>query len=90
VSSQPTEDERAARIRQARQVLAGSDLRTPGHPLDFRPHDALLNPVQRVYLLSLGAILLVAAVLFVIWGLGVASPVLAILAFALLAGWVIF
>lgn len=90
MSSQPTEEERAARIRQARQVLAGNEVQAPRHPLDFGPPEGMVNPTQRVYLLLLAGLLAVALVLYFIWGLGVASPVLAIMALVLLAGWIIF
>lgn len=88
--SQPLENDRAARSRQARQVLAGSDLRAPQHPLDFTPEEGMVNPTQRAYLALLLGLLLIALFLFLVWGLDVASPILFVLAFALLAGWVIF
>ncbi len=89
MSNQP-EDDRLARAREARQVLAGDELRAPARPLDFGAEDALVNPTQRTYLIVLAALLLVALLLFAIWGLGAASPILLLLALALLAGWVIF
>lgn len=90
MSSQPTEEERAARIRQARQVLAGNEVQAPRHPLDFGQPEGVINPTQRIYLLLLAGLLVVALVLYFIWGLGIASPVLVIMAVVLLAGWVIF
>lgn len=90
MSSQSTEEERAARIRQARQVLAGNEVQAPRHPLDFGQPEGVVNPTQRIYLLLLAGLLVVALVIYFIWGLGIASPVLAIMAVVLLAGWVIF
>ncbi len=89
MSNQP-DDDRAARVRESRQVFAGDELRAPTRPLDFGTEDALINPTQRTYLIVLAALLLVALLLFAIWGLGAASPILLVLALALLAGWVIF
>jgi Flp pilus assembly protein TadB len=89
VSSQH-EDERLARARRARQVLAGQELRAPEHPLDFGAPEGLIDATQRTYLIVLAALLGVALLLYLIWGLGPASPILFILALALLAGWLVF
>jgi len=89
MSSGPN-DERMTRAQQARQVLAGSEVRAPQHPLDFSPNSGVINPVQRTYLIVLGVLLVIAAILYFVWGLGVASPVLFVLALALFLGWVIF
>ena len=89
MSNQP-EDDRTTRVRQARQVFAGDELQAPSRPLDFGAEDTLINPTQRTYLIGLAALLIVALLLFAIWGLGAASPILLLLALALLAGWVIF
>ena len=84
------EDERLARARRARQVLAGQELRAPEHPLDFGAPEGLIDATQRTYLIVLAALLAVALLLYLIWGLGPASPILFILALALLAGWLVF
>jgi hypothetical protein len=89
VNTQP-EDDRAARIRQARQVLAGSDLQAPRDPLTFGSRSEWVSPEQLVYLVALAVLLVVAVLLFAIWGMGVASVVFMLLALALLAGWIIF
>ncbi len=86
----PSEEERAARIRQARQVLAGDQVRPPRHPLDFGRPEGAINPAQRLYLMVLAGLLVLALLLYFIWGLAIASPVLAVMALVLLAGWVIF
>ncbi|HEV2108805.1 MAG TPA: hypothetical protein VGR16_11125 [Thermomicrobiales bacterium] len=91
MSSQSSpEEERTARIRQARQVLSGGEVQSPRHPLDFGRPEGLINPAQRLYLIVLGGLLVLALLLYAIWGLGIASPVLAVMALVLLAGWVIF
>jgi len=84
------DDERLAQARRARQVLAGQDLRAPEHPLDFGEPDGLIDATQRTYLIVLAGLLLIALLLYVIWGLGPASPILFILALALIAGWLVF
>lgn len=90
------ENDRAARSQQtqqaqrARQVLAGSDIRPPDHPLDFGAPEGLVDSTQRTYLIVLLGLLLVAVLLFAIWGMGPASPIFFILALALLAGWLVF
>ncbi len=89
VNTQP-EDERLARARRARQVLAGQELRAPEHPLDYGGPEGLVDATQRTYLIVLAGLLLVALLLYLIWGLGPASPILFILALALLAGWLVF
>ena len=89
VNSHP-DDERLARARRARQVLAGQELRAPEHPLDYGAPEGLVDATQRTYLIVLAGLLLVALLLYLIWGLGPASPILFILALALLAGWLVF
>jgi hypothetical protein len=84
------DDERLARARRARQVLAGQELRAPEHSLDYGAGEGLIDTTQRTYLVVLAALLLVALLLYAIWGLGPASPILFILALALLAGWLVF
>ena len=89
MNTQP-DDERLARARRARQVLAGQELRAPEHPLDYGAPEGLVDATQRTYLIVLAGLLLIALLLYLIWGLGPASPILFILALALLAGWLVF
>jgi Flp pilus assembly protein TadB len=83
------DEERAARIRQARQVLAGNELQPPHEPWAFEPEGAL-DPIAQRYLLVVGALALVSLILFLVWGMGPASAVLFLLALALVAGWLVF
>lgn len=83
----PNQEERAARIRQARQVLAGSEIDPPDDPLPFGQRPLLGYSRELYYLVTLGVLVLLAALLFAIWGMGPASAVLFLLAVALLAGW---
>lgn len=83
------DDDRAARVRQARQVLAGSDLSPADDPLGFGPPTILAGSGEFRYLVGLAVLVVLAAIVFAIWGMGPASFILLVLAFALLAGWFI-
>lgn len=83
------DDDRAARIRQARQVLAGNDLSPADDPLGFGQPTILAGSGEFRYLVGLAVLVILAAVVFAIWGMGPASFILLVLAFALLAGWFI-
>ncbi len=83
------DEERLARIRQARQVLAGSDVYAPDEPADQGGDNGLFDPLQLRYLLGLGVLLVIGLLLLIVSSLA-ASIVLFVLALALLAGWVIF
>lgn len=85
--------QQAQQVQQAqrgRQVFAGGELRPPEHPLDFGAPEGLVDSTQRTYLIVLFGLLLVALLLFFIWGMGPASPIFFILALSLLAGWLVF
>lgn len=90
VVGNPREEERATRIRQARQVLAGDELQPPHEPYIFGERSTGLGPIARRYLFVVGALALISLLLYVIWGMGVASVVVLLLAIVLLAGWFIF
>ena len=83
----PVDDDRAARIRRARQVLAGNELTPPDDAFGFGERSVLGGSGELRYLLGLAALVLLAAVIFAIWGMGAASPLIFLLALALLAGW---
>ncbi len=83
------DDERTARIRAARQVLAGTDIQAPDDPLRFGQQHGLLDPGLIGYLVVLISLLVVALLLLAFAGMGVASVVFFLLALALLAGWAI-
>lgn len=82
--------QQAAQAQRARQVFAGSDLRAPENPLDFGTPDGLIDSTQRTYLIVLFGLLLLAILLFFIFGMGPASPLFFILALSLIAGWLVF
>ncbi|MDQ3694033.1 MAG: hypothetical protein M3464_10435 [Chloroflexota bacterium] len=81
------DEERAARVRQARQVLAGNDLAPADDPLGFGPRVIMGGSGEFRYLVGLAVLVVLATIVWLIWGMGPASLILLILAFALLAGW---
>ncbi len=86
------DDDRVARARRARQVIAGSEIRPPSSSLSstyVAPHH-WLTPAQRTYLILVGVLLLLGVLLYLIFSLGIASIVLFLLALTLLAGWLVF
>ena len=84
------EDDAAARVRRARQVLAGTDVHPPDNPIDFGYSDELFTPEQRVYLVVLAVLLILAIILWALFSLGIASIVFFLLAVGLLVGWFLF
>jgi len=83
------DEERAARIRAARQVLAGTDIRSPEDPLRFGHAEALVGPVQFAYLVGLVGLFVLGLIVWAVAGLMAASPVLFVLALGLLIGWIV-
>lgn len=84
------EDDRRARIRQARQVLAGDTIRPSPDPWVNSGGSIPLSSLQRNYLISLVILLILGVILAYIIGLGVASIVLFIVALGLIASWLVF
>lgn len=84
------QDDAAARVRRARQVLAGTDVHPPENPVDFGYEEELFTPDQRIYLVALVVLLVIAIILWALFGLGIASIVFFLLALGLIAGWFLF
>ena len=84
------EEERIARIRQARQVLAGDAVRPSPDPWGGADGRVALSPLQRNYVIALAVLLVVGVALAFVFSLGVASAVFFILALGLLAAWLVF
>lgn len=84
----PDED-RADRIRKARQVLSGASLTPPEDPVGFGDRFTVGGATEFRYFVVLSALVILSAIVWAIWGMGVASPVLFLLALGLLAGWVL-
>lgn len=90
VSTTP-ENDRAARARQARQVISGADVRPPSRlSSTYLPEDGGLTPPQRTYFIALGVLLILALALYAFFGMGVASVIFFLLALTLIAGWLVF
>ena len=83
----PTEDDRAARVRRARQVLAGNDITPPDDPIGFGDRFGTGASGELRYFLAVAGLIVVAALIYLVWGFGPASVVLFVLALFLLAGW---
>ena len=83
----PRDDDRAARVRQARQVLAGSDLTPPTDPVGFGDRFGGAPSGELRYFLMVAALIVVAALVYLVWGAFPASIVAFLVALLLLAGW---
>lgn len=83
-------DDRRARIRQSRQVLAGDTIRPSPDPWVSGGGPVPLSSLQRNYLVSLVILLILGVILAYIIGLGVASIVLFLVALGLIASWLVF
>ncbi len=89
----PPEDDRLTRARHARQVIAGSEIRPPTSyrlSASARAHEPTLSPAQRNYLIGVVALLVLGIVVYLAFGLGVASVVFFLVALTLLFGWFVF
>ena len=82
--------ERAARVRQARQVLAGNEIAPPEEASNPGGRLSLGGSAELRYLLGVAVLIVVAAVVWATAGMGVmATIVFLVLAVALLFGWFI-
>lgn len=86
----PDPEERATRVRQARQVLAGNEIGPPEEPVGFGGRFSLGGSTELRYLLGVALLILVAAIIWATLGMGVVATVVFLtLAIALLFGWFI-
>jgi hypothetical protein len=90
--SRPSNEERLASSRRARQVISGTDVRPPASYSGVYTHKpaGVLSSSQVTYLAALVVLLLIAAVLYLVFGMGVASIFFFLLALTLIAGWLVF
>lgn len=87
----PAEEARQ-RSDYARQVISGSQLRTQaagGGPITASTERTLAQD-QLIYFVTLGFLLVLGLVLYLIFGAGVASIIFLLLAFALFIGYFLF
>ncbi len=90
MSNRP-DDDRLARARQARQVLSGSEVRPPSTQSNvYAAASGLFTSSQRTYLISLGVLIVLGLLLWLIFSMGVASIIFFLLALTLIAGWLVF
>jgi hypothetical protein len=88
--SEPSrERERAARIRQSRQVIAGPDIDAPTEPLVSSQHESPLAPPIVWYFIALAVLVVLSAVLWAVWGMGAATLPLLLLIIGLFLAWFI-
>lgn len=89
-SPQP-DQARVEKSRQARQILSGAEVRPPARTGSAYPaSETALTQSQMIYAVSLGILLALAVLLWLIFGMGVASIFFFLLALGLLGGWLAF
>ena len=85
------EGDRARRSRQTRQILSGAEIRPPSRISSSYPvSNNVLTQPQQMYAVSLGILLVLGVLLWLIFGMGVASIIFFLLALGLLGGWLAF
>lgn len=91
-SYRPVPDQdRIERSRHARQILSGSEIRPPVRTGSTYPvSETTLTQPQMIYAVSLGILLALSILLWLIFGMGVASIFFFLLALGLLGGWLAF
>jgi len=79
------------RARHSRQILSGADIRPPARSGSSYPSsNAVLTQSQFTYAAALGVLLALGLVLWLIFGMGVASIIFFLLALGLLGGFLAF
>jgi Flp pilus assembly protein TadB len=90
MNNRPDQD-KMNRIRQARQVIAGSEVRPPAaYASSYASHNGLITASQRSYLIVVGALLVLGLLLWLAFSMSVASVIFFILSLLLIAGWLVF
>ena len=85
------DQDRLQRSRQARQILSGAEIRPPVRAFGTYPApSSMLTHSQTLYAAALGVLLVLGLLLWLIFGLGVASIIFFLLALGLLGGWLAF
>lgn len=85
-----SDDDRITRARQARQVIAGVDVRPPSGPTSVYANTGLFTQSQRSYLIAIAVLLVFGLLLWFVFSMGVASIIFFLLALTLIAGWLVF
>ena len=90
-SRTPAEQARLQKSRQNRQIFSGAEIRPPSRALSSYPaQSSTLTQPQLLYAASLGILLVLGVLLWLIFGMGVASIIFFLLALGLLGGWLAF
>lgn len=85
------DDDRLTRARQARQVISGADIRPPStYSGVYAASAGLFTPSQRTYLITVGVLLVLGVLLWLVFGMGVASIIFFLLSLTMIAGWLVF
>lgn len=75
--------------RATRQILSGSQLSPSRETIAGRPPSGETISLAFWYLVSLTVLVVLAAIVWAVWGMGAASPILLILAIALVLAWLV-
>ena len=85
------DQERLQRSRQARQIISGADIRPPTRsPGSYPAPTTVLTQPQMLYGAALAILLVLGLLLWLIFGMSVASVIFFLLALGLLGGWLAF
>ena len=80
---------RRAPGRATRQILSGSELARPSDPGDGRESGRQPVSIVVAYFMALGALVVLSAFVWALWGMGPASVLLFLLALGLIASWLV-
>jgi hypothetical protein len=80
---------RRAPGRATRQILSGSELATPRDTIGSQTGTGPSVSIALAYLAGLGVLVILAALVWAIWGMGPASAILLLLALGLIASWLV-
>ena len=84
-------DPNKPRTQYQRQILSGAEVRPPTRSASSYPaNHAVLTQSQLTYAGALGILLVLGILLWLIFGMGVASIIFFLLALGLLGGWLAF
>jgi hypothetical protein len=75
--------------RATRQILSGSHLAPPREPLDAPTPAQQRLSLTLQYFIVLAALVIAAAIIWAIWGMAPASPILLLLALGLIGSWLV-
>jgi hypothetical protein len=90
-AQRPIDRDRVNRSRHARQILSGAEIRPPTRISGSYPVSSnVLTQPQQMYAVALGILLVLGILLWLIFGMGVASIIFFLLALGLLGGWLAF